>query len=429
LTEGNPCHMPCRVMEDRFNSSAPARPLPPLDEVLARSRRGDRIDRIDSIRLLSCDQSELPDLLDRASEMRDAGKGRVVTYSPKVFLPITNLCRDRCRYCTFRRDPWDDGAWTMSPEEVRDWSRRGRILGCREALMCLGDRPESAFRQYRALLALFGYESTIDYVHRACEVALDEELWPHTNAGVLTARELEQLRPVNVSMGLMLENVSPRLRARGGPHHAAPDKDPVVRLRTISDAGRLRIPFTTGILIGIGETVEERADSLLAIRDLHDRFGHIQEVIVQNFRSKPEIPMRDAPEPDELEMARTVAAARLVLGGEMNLQAPPNLNPNGHRRLLHAGINDWGGISPLTADYVNPEAPWPHVASLASTCAEEGFTLRPRLAIYPEFIERAGFLDSALLPAVRAEQERLVPSNASRRPQWAARSENGVSHA
>jgi FO synthase len=416
-------------MAGRSNGSDSARPLPPLDEVLARSRRGDRLERADAIRLLSCGEGELPDLLDRASETRDATKGRVVTYSPKVFLPVTNLCRDRCRYCTFRKDPWDDGAWTMTPEEVREWSRRGRNLGCREALMCLGDRPETAFRQYRALLALLGYESTIDYVHRACEVALDEGLSPHTNAGVMTAGELEQLRPVNVSMGLMLENVSPRLRARGGPHHAAPDKDPAVRLRTITDAGRLRIPFTTGILIGIGETLEERADSLLAIRDLHDRFGHIQEVIVQNFRSKPEIPMRDSPEPDDLEMARTVAAARLVLGGEMNLQAPPNLNPNGLRRLLRAGINDWGGISALTQDYVNPEAPWPHVAKLASTCAEEGFLLRPRLAIYPEFIEREGFLDSSLLPAVRAEQERLVPSSAPRRPVCVVSSENGVSHA
>jgi 7,8-didemethyl-8-hydroxy-5-deazariboflavin synthase CofG subunit len=416
-------------MEGRSNSSPSARPLPPFDEVLARSRRGDRLNRADSLRLLSCDGDRLPDLLDRASEIRDASKGRTITYSPKVFLPVTNLCRDRCRYCTFRRDPWDDGAWTMTVEEIRDWSRRGRLLGCREALMCLGDRPEGAFRQYRALLALLGYESTIDYVRRACEVALEEGVWPHTNAGVLTSEELERLRPVNVSMGLMLENVSPRLRARGGPHHAAPDKDPAVRLRTISEAGALRIPFTTGILIGIGETLEERADSLLAIRDVQDRFGHIQEVIVQNFRSKPEIPMQDSPEPDELEMARTVATARLVLGPEVNLQAPPNLNPTAHRGLLRAGINDWGGISPLTADYVNPEAPWPHLAKLASTCAEEGFELRPRLAIYPEFIEREGFLDPALLPAVREEQERLEAAAEPCRLPGTPRCENGVTHA
>jgi FO synthase len=257
------------------------------------------------------------------------------------------------------------------------------------------------------LLALLGFASTIDYVYRCCEAALEEGLWPHTNAGVLSDEELALLRPVNVSMGLMLENVSPRLRARGGPHHAAPDKDPAVRLRTIAGAGELRIPFTTGILIGIGETLEERADSLLAIRDLDDRYGHIQEVIVQNFRRKPEIPMHDAPEPGDLDIARTVAAARLILGEDMNLQAPPNLNPATHRLLLRAGINDWGGISPLTADYVNPEAPWPHLAKLAATCAEEGFTLVPRLAIYPEFIERDGFLDPALRAAVASEQRLL----------------------
>jgi 7,8-didemethyl-8-hydroxy-5-deazariboflavin synthase CofG subunit len=216
------------------------------------------------------------------------------------------------------------------------------------------------------------------------------------------------LRPVNVSMGLMLENISPRLMARGGPHHAAPDKDPALRLRTIADAGELKIAFTTGILIGIGETAEERADSLLAIRELDDRYGHIQEVIVQNFRRKPEIPMREAPEPVDRDIARTVAAARLILGGEMNIQAPPNLNPTAHRLLLSAGINDWGGISPLTADYVNPEAPWPHVEKLAATCAEVGFTLLPRLPIYPEFVAREGFLDPALRDAVVDEQEKLT---------------------
>ncbi|HSD11407.1 MAG TPA: 7,8-didemethyl-8-hydroxy-5-deazariboflavin synthase CofG [Candidatus Binatia bacterium] len=395
-------------METRSHLSRSAQSVPAVSEVLARSRRGERLDRLDAICLLACDDRALEALCERASELRDGAKGRVVTFSPKVFLPITNLCRDRCRYCTFRKDPWDDGAWTMTEEEVRDWSRRGAGLGCREALMCLGDRPETAFRQYRALLSLLGHASTVEYVHHACEIALEENLWPHTNAGVMTAEELEFLKPVNVSMGLMLENVSPRLRARGGPHHAAPDKDPTVRLRTICDAGELRIPFTTGILIGIGETLEERADSLLAIREVDDRYGHIQEVIVQNFRRKPEIPMHDAAEPDDLDIARTVATARLVFGGEMNLQAPPNLNPTAHRLLLSAGINDWGGISPLTADYVNPEAPWPHVARLAATCAEGGFTLLPRLAVYPEFIEREGFLDAKLRRGVIAEQRRLT---------------------
>ena len=395
------------------NPSAGMRAAPPPSEIFARARRAEPLERADVIRLLEGDDAELESLLECAGELRDLAKGRTVTYSPKVFLPVTNLCRDRCRYCTFRKDPWDDGAWTMSPDEVADWSRRGQRLGCREALMCLGDRPEAVFRPYRALLAVLGYESTIDYVVRACEIALDEGLWPHTNAGVLSFDELAMLRPVNVSMGLMLENVSPRLRARGGPHHAAPDKDPAVRLRTIADAGELRIPFTTGILIGIGETIEERADSLLAIRDLHARYGHIQEVIVQNFRRKPEIPMHDAPEPADTDIVRTVAAARLALGAEMNLQAPPNLNPATHRLLLRAGINDWGGISPLTADYVNPEAPWPHIAKLAATCAEEGFLLRPRLPVYAEYVERDGFLDPSLRAAVAVEQAALDASGSS----------------
>lgn len=413
------------MMEGRsLHSSAWSRPLPKVSEALGRSRRGERLDRFDALALLGSDDRELDDLLEHASAMRNGGKGRVVTYSPKVFLPVTNLCRDRCRYCTFRKDPWDDGAWTMTAEEVQDWSRRGAKLGCHEALMCLGDRPETAFRQYRALLGVLGFESTIDYVVRCCEVALDEGLWPHTNAGVLTGEELERLRPVNVSMGLMLENVSPRLMARGGPHHAAPDKDPAVRLRSIADAGDLKIPFTTGILIGIGETLEERADSLIAIRDLDDRYGHIQEVIIQNFRAKPEIPMAEAPEPGELEMARTVATARLVFGPDMNVQAPPNLSPNAHRLLLRAGINDWGGISPLTRDYVNPEAPWPHVARLAQTCAAEGFQLAPRLPIYSEFVEREGFLDSSLLPAVLAAS-RALAVDAHPRPVSSAEAQEG----
>src|SRR5438874_6244081 len=237
-------------MEGRSHPPAPPRPLPALGETLERARRGERLEREGAIRLLGSTDAELEELSAYAGELRDRSKGVVVTYSPKVFLPVTNLCRDRCRYCTFRKDPWDDGAWTMTENEVRDWSRRGAGLGCREALMCLGDRPEIAFRQHRALLALLGFESTIDYVYRCCEAALEEGLWPHTNAGVLRFEELELLRPGNVSMGLMLENVSPRLRARGGPHHAAPDKDPAGRLRTIADAGELRIPFTTGILIG-----------------------------------------------------------------------------------------------------------------------------------------------------------------------------------
>jgi 7,8-didemethyl-8-hydroxy-5-deazariboflavin synthase CofG subunit len=348
---------------------------------------------------MRCHDDDLPQLLGAAGALRDRHKGRHVTYSRKVFLPITNLCRDRCSYCTFRKDPADPGAWTMRRDEIRDWLRRAHAQGCKEALMCLGDTPESVFPAYRATLAELGHGSTVDYVYEACEMALDVGLLPHTNAGVLSTADMKRLRAVNVSLGLMLENVSPRLRARGMAHHHAPDKEPTRRLAMIADAGRLRIPFTTGILIGIGETPEERAETLFAIADLNHTHGHIQEVIVQNFRAKDGIPMADVPEPTAAEMARTVAVARLLLGGDMNVQAPPNLNPDDHRLLLRAGINDWGGISPVTQDYVNPEAAWPQIPALAATCRAEGFTLGERLAVYPEYA-RPEFLAATLAAPV-----------------------------
>jgi FO synthase len=288
----------------------------------------------------------------------------------------------------------------MMPHEISDWSRRGQALGCKEALMCLGDKPEVAFKEYRETLKSLGVRSTIEYVYQACELALAEGLLPHTNAGLLTLAEMRMLRPVNASMGLMLEDISTRLRQRGGAHQWAPDKEPARRMRMLEEAGELRIPFTTGILLGIGETTAERALSLIAIRDVHRRYGHIQEVIIQNFRAKPNIAMANAPEPGEIEMARAIATARLVLGGSMNVQAPPNLSPNDIELFLRAGINDWGGISPLTQDYVNPEAPWPHVEQLAGRCARAGFKLRERLPVYQEYINDE-WIDSALMPAVR----------------------------
>jgi len=350
------------------------------------------------------------DLLAAASDLRDRVWGRQLTFSPKVFLPVTNLCRDRCTYCTFRKDPGDPDAWTMSPDDVRAWSARGRALGCIEALMCLGDKPELAFPAYRDTLAAFGHRTTAEYLGRACEIALDCGLLPHTNAGLLSRDEMRRLRPLNVSMGLMLESVSTRLRSRGQVHQWAPDKEPALRLAMLDEAGTLRIPFTTGLLIGIGETLEERVDTLLAIRDVHRRYGHVQEVIVQNFRAKPTIRRADAPEPDALDLARTIAVARLLLDPEVSVQAPPNLSaPDDHRLLIAAGVNDWGGMSPLTPDYVNPEAPWPHVAALAATCAAAGYGLEERLPIYPAFAARAEFLDPGLRPLV----ERLA---AVRRP-------------
>lgn len=376
--------------------------------IAAELRPGDRLSRDGAIAALRSDESTA-DLLGAAARRRDDVWGRTVTYSPKVFLPVTNLCRDRCTYCTFRKDPGDPEAWTMLPADVRSWSERGRTLGCREALLCLGDKPELAYSSYRAQLASLGHGSTAAYVHRASEIALEAGLLPHTNAGLLTAEEMRRLRRVNVSLGLMLESISPRLRGRGEVHQWAPDKDPALRVRMIDEAGELRIPFTTGILIGIGETFEERVDSLLAIRDAHRRHGHIQEVIVQNFRAKPTIARADAREPGALDLARTVAVARLLLDPGVSVQAPPNLSPDDHRLLLRAGVNDWGGMSPLTPDYVNPEAPWPHVEALAATCAAEGFALVERLAIYPRYAEDPAFLDPALRPHVDAQARTLGP--------------------
>ncbi len=383
-------------------------PVPTFSDALMRVvEEGARAPLADVHALMRCHDDDLPALLRAAGRLRDRHKGRHVTYSRKVFLPITNICRDRCSYCTFRKDPDDPGAWTMQREEILDWVARARAQGCKEALLCLGDTPETAFPTYRTTLAELGHASTIDYVHEACETALAAGLLPHTNAGVLSHMEMQRLRPVNVSLGLMLESLSPRLRARGMPHHHAPDKEPARRLAMIDEAGRLRIPFTTGILIGIGETPEERADALLAIADLHARHGHVQEVIIQNFRAKDGIPMANVPEPSAGDMARAVAVARLVLGGTMNVQAPPNLNPDDHGILLRAGINDWGGISPVTQDYVNPEAAWPQIPMLADTCRAEGFTLGERLAIYPEYA-RPDFLDPALAEPVERLTQRIA---------------------
>jgi FO synthase len=336
-----------------------------------------------------------------AAAARDRAFGRRITFSPKVFLPLTNLCRNRCDYCSFRRSPGDDGAHTMTPDEVEGWLARARVQGCREALFCLGDKPESGFAAYRRELASFGHASTVDYLVAAGARALAHGLLPHTNAGILTEAEMARLRAVNVSLGLMLESVSPRLCAPGMPHHRAPDKRPEKRLAMIAAAGRLKIPFTTGILIGIGETRRERAESLLAIRRLHRAHGHVQEVIVQNFRAMTGTPMADAPEPDEAEMSHAVALARLILDDDVSLQAPPNLSPAGVPALVAAGINDLGGISPVTPDYINPRHPWPHLDALRRELGGLGFELAPRLAVYERFIS-AEWLDARLLPLVRA---------------------------
>jgi FO synthase len=345
----------------------------------------------------------LADLVARAGQLRDHGRGRTVTFSKKVFVPLTTLCRDYCGYCTFRRDPGQPGAHTMTPDEVAALVQAGDRLGAKEALFSLGDKPEARFAEQRAFLRRHGHRTTLGYLRAMCALTLAESaLLPHVNPGVMGERDLAALREVTVSMGIMLESVSERLLGPGMAHDHAPDKVPARRLRTIALAGKLGIPFTTGLLIGIGETPRERVDALVAIRDLHERYGHIQEVIVQNFRAKPGIPMRDAPEPPFEDLVRTLAVARLVLGPGVNLQAPPNLSPDVYPRLLAAGLNDWGGISPLTLDHINPERPWPLIPELRRATESEGFVFRERLAVYPEFARRPEFVAEPLRPRIDA---------------------------
>jgi FO synthase len=370
--------------------------------IVVKALAGKPLDADEGTTLASAPLEAHDDLLDAASRLRDRGRGRTISFSKNVFIPLTNLCRDVCDYCTFAKKPDDPLAKTYAPEEVRALSRDARRLGCKEALLCLGDKPERAYAGYRAWLTRMGYETTARYLVDACTIALEEEVFPHTNAGLLTREEMAALRALNLSMGLMLENVSPRLMAPGMPHHRCPDKAPRLRLRMMAEAGELRIPFTTGILIGIGETARERVESLLAIRRIHEKHGHIQEVIVQNFLPKTGTGMADRPEAGDVLEVTTVALARLLLGERWNIQAPPNLNARALQRLLAAGVNDWGGISPVTIDFVNPEAPWPALKRLAGLTAEAGFTLKERLAVYPEYLlGRTAFVDPDLLEKTR----------------------------
>ncbi|MCC6304888.1 MAG: 5-amino-6-(D-ribitylamino)uracil--L-tyrosine 4-hydroxyphenyl transferase CofH [Rhodobacteraceae bacterium] len=342
-------------------------------------------------------------LMARAAALRDLGHGRRVSHSRKVFIPLTQLCRDVCHYCTFARTPRRLAAPYLSPEEVLAIARAGQRAGCREALFTLGDKPELRYRAARAALDAMGHATTLDYLGAMALLVFRETgLLPHLNPGLMEAGDIAALRAVSVSMGLMLETVSPRLGGRGFCHSGSPDKVPEARLATIAEAGRQKVPFTSGILIGIGETRAERIESLLALRELHARHGHIQEIIVQNFRAKPGTRMARAPEPDLADLQWTIAVARLIFGPAMSIQAPPNLSAGGDG-LIEAGINDWGGVSPVTPDHVNPEAPWPHLDALAATTARAGKQLVERLGVYPAYVHEAGtWLAPPLRPAVLA---------------------------
>jgi 7,8-didemethyl-8-hydroxy-5-deazariboflavin synthase CofG subunit len=372
-----------------------------LDRALARAASGRPLRAAEAVALLATPDERLPELLAPAAALRDRGHGRRLTFSAKVFVPLTTLCRDYCGYCTFRKDPGQPGAHTLMPDEVIALVQAGERLGAKEALFSLGDKPEALFPEHREFLRRMGYRTTLAYLRAVSEQVLRESsLLPHANPGLMSERDLSALREVNVSMGIMLETTSERLLGPGLAHDRAPDKVPARRLKTIALAGKLQIPFTTGILIGIGETHAERVDALLAIRALHEQHGHIQEVIIQNFRAKPTIPMRGVPDPTLPELMRTLAVARLLLGAETNIQAPPNLADAGYGGLPAAGLNDWGGISPLTPDHINPERPWPMLRELRRATEAAGHELRERLAIYPEYTTRPEFLDGALRPRV-----------------------------
>ncbi len=339
----------------------------------------------------------LNEILTTASSIRDKNWGRTITYSRKVFVPLTNMCRDTCGYCTFVKHPSDSDARIMTPEQVLKEAKKGQQKGCKELLFSLGEKPELRYKEAKNALGFLGYKNMTDYLADMCQLIISEtSLLPHVNAGTLSDNEIDKLRPYSASMGMMLETISKRLSKKGMPHFACPDKIPLLRIRTIRKAGEKRVPFTTGLLIGIGETWDERIEALEMINLLNKEYAHIQEVIIQNFQRKPDISMSEHEEPTLEDMLRTIAAARIILDPEISLQAPPNLHER-HIDYLRAGINDWGGISPVTIDFINPQHEWPEISKLKENCATVDFDLKERLTIYPKFIkERRTYLDSNL---------------------------------
>lgn len=358
-----------------------------IDEILDKVRSGMQINKTEASSLMHSSGADLLKLLDTAYSLCTSFHGTIVTYSPKVFIPLTNLCRDRCGYCTFVKGPRQEDAHTMLPEEVMKVATEGYKLGCLEALFSLGDHPEWRHKSMLNKLNYLGYKSTPEYVAAMSQLVLEETgLLPHTNCGILDDSELDSLRKSNVSLGLMLESTSETLFNRGGAHYGAKSKHPSLRLDMLVRAGKKNIPMTTGILVGIGETPSDRVDSFYAIKEVQEEYGNIQEVIIQNFRPKLQTRMSNNSYPYLVEMLKTLAVGRIILGGEMNIQAPPNLNDEGHQAYLMAGINDWGGVSPLTKDFINPEAPWPDIKRLEFESNEVGFQLVKRLCLYPEYV-------------------------------------------
>jgi FO synthase len=386
-------------------------------EALLRRALADRLGDGEARELASEGTRDPARVIAAAGELRDAHTGPVVTFSKKVFIPLTQLCRDSCGYCTFAHPPLPGQRAYMTLEEVLEVARAGEAAGCAEALFTLGDKPERKWPEARAELDAMGFSTTIEYLVEACRVVLERtSLLPHVNPGVLTLEESMALREVSVSQGTMLETLSERLLKRGMAHFGAPDKKPAVRLATLEAAGRAEVPFTTGILVGIGETLDERVDALLAIRSSHERHGHIQEVIVQNFRRKPDILMSEHPEPDVDDMLYAIALTRLVMGPDVGVQAPPNLTPSAYGRYLQAGLSDWGGVSPVTPDHVNPEAPWPHLEALRAATEERGFALHERLAAYPAYCGSPAALERWIASPLRARVLDAIDGEGLRRP-------------
>ena len=353
-------------------------------------------------------KSNLPTLLQSAAKIRDDTWGKEITYSRKVFIPLTNMCRDTCTYCTFVKHPSKPEARILTPEQVLFMAKQGEAHGCKEVLFSLGEKPELRYPEARKKLAILGYNRMTSYLRDMCKLILDKtSLLPHVNAGTLSNQEIDELKPVSASMGMMLETITKRLSKKGGPHYACPDKTPIQRLRTLSRVGKKNVPFTTGLLIGIGETFEERIEALEEINKIHAKYGNIQEVIIQNFRRKPDIKMANHPEPTLEAMLRTIAAARIILNPEISLQAPPNLSDR-HIKYIQAGINDWGGISPVTIDFINPEHAWPDIEKLRTSCIKAGYKLNERLTVYPKYIKSS---ERFLNTAVSEKIEKILQAN------------------
>ena len=389
-----------------------------LGSLAGRAFGGERLTDDEARELARLALSDPALVLAAASELRDSHTGARVTFSKKVFIPLTQLCRDSCGYCTFAHPPRPGERAYLTMDEVLEVARQGAEAGCREALFTLGDKPERKWATARDELAELGYSTTIDYLADACRVVFEETgLLPHANPGALTLDETVQLRDVTVSQGTMLETLSERLLKRGMAHFGAPDKKPEIRLETLENAGIAHVPFTTGILVGIGETFEERIDALLAIRASHERHGHVQEVIVQNFRAKADTLMAAHPEPGLDEMELAIALTRLIMGPKVGVQAPPNLTPQEYGRYLDAGLSDWGGVSPVTPDHVNPERPWPKLQELEDVTRARGFLLLQRLAVYPDYIAEPEAMERWVAPQLRAKVLEEIDGDGYRRPE------------